>query len=56
MEPTGHYWFPLAEFLQNEGIKVVVVNPHHVMQRLSQISFETESIRSLNCLLMCTLI
>lgn len=30
IEPTGHYWFPLAEFLQNEGIKVVVVNPHHV--------------------------
>jgi len=30
IEPTGHYWFPLAEFLQNQGIKVVVVNPHHV--------------------------
>lgn len=30
IEPTGHYWFPLAEFLQNKGIKVVVVNPHHV--------------------------
>lgn len=30
IEPTGHYWFPLAEFLQNEGIKVVVVNSHHV--------------------------
>ncbi|AZK45040.1 IS110 family transposase [Paenibacillus lentus] len=30
IEPTGHYWFPLAEFLQDEGIKVVVVNPHHV--------------------------
>ncbi|MDU0329718.1 IS110 family transposase [Paenibacillus sp. 3LSP] len=30
IEPTGHYWFPLAEFLQHEGIKVVVVNPHHV--------------------------
>jgi len=30
IEPTGHYWFPLAEFLQNEGIQVVVVNPHHV--------------------------
>src|SRR5690606_6798933 len=28
IEPTGHYWFPLAEFLQKEGIKVVVVNPH----------------------------
>lgn len=30
IEPTGHYWFPLAEFLQHEGIQVVVVNPHHV--------------------------
>lgn len=30
IEPTGHYWFPLAEFLVHEGIKVVVVNPHHV--------------------------
>ncbi|WP_166244457.1 IS110 family transposase [Paenibacillus turpanensis] len=30
IEPTGHYWFPLAEFLGREGVKVVVVNPHHV--------------------------
>lgn len=30
VEPTGHYWFPLAAFLQDEGIKVVLVNPHHV--------------------------
>src|SRR5690606_25362405 len=30
IEPTGHYWFPLAEFLQDQGIKIVVVNPHHV--------------------------
>src|SRR5690606_15441881 len=30
IEPTRHYWFPLAEFLQHKGIKVVVVNPHHV--------------------------
>ncbi len=30
IEPTGHYWFPLAEFLRKEGIKVVLVNPHHV--------------------------
>lgn len=30
IEPTGHYWFPMAEFLQREGIKIVVVNPHHV--------------------------
>lgn len=30
IEPTGHYWFPLAEFLRKKGIKVVLVNPHHV--------------------------
>ncbi|EES72602.1 hypothetical protein POTG_02766 [Paenibacillus sp. oral taxon 786 str. D14] len=30
IEPTGRYWFPLAEFLQHEGIKAIVVNPHHV--------------------------
>ena len=30
IEPTGHYWFPLAAFLQEQGIHVVVVNPHHV--------------------------
>ncbi len=30
IEPTGHYWFPLAAFLQDQGIKIVLVNPHHV--------------------------
>lgn len=30
IEPTGHYWFPLAAFLKEQGIKVVVVNPYHV--------------------------
>jgi transposase len=30
IEPTGHYWFPLAAFLKEQGIRVVVVNPHHV--------------------------
>lgn len=30
IEPTGHYWFPLAEFLEHEGVKLVIVNPHHV--------------------------
>lgn len=30
IEPTGHYWFPLAAFLEDQGIKIVVVNPHHV--------------------------
>ena len=26
-EATGHYWFPLYEFLQNKGHKVQVFNP-----------------------------
>lgn len=30
MEPTGHYWFSLGAFLQNSGMRVVHVNPHHV--------------------------
>lgn len=30
MEPTGHYWFSLGAFLQNQGMRVVHVNPHHV--------------------------
>lgn len=30
IEPTGHYWFLLAAFLEDQGIKIVVVNPHHV--------------------------
>lgn len=30
LEPTGHYWFCLFKFLQENGIKVVVVNPFHV--------------------------
>lgn len=27
MEPSGHYWKPLAHFLQDQGITVVLVNP-----------------------------
>ena len=30
MEPTGHYWFCLGVFLKENGIKPVLVNPHHV--------------------------
>ena len=29
MEPTGHYWKPLANYLIIQGIKVVMVNPYH---------------------------
>ena len=27
VEPTGHYWMNLAQFLRHEGIQVVLVNP-----------------------------
>lgn len=30
MEPTGHYWKPLAWYLKKAGITVVLVNPYHV--------------------------
>lgn len=30
MEPTGHYWFNLGEFLKNHHVRLVLVNPHHV--------------------------
>ncbi len=28
--PTGHYWFTLAAYLGQQGISLVIVNPHHV--------------------------
>ncbi|MFO7819476.1 MAG: IS110 family transposase [Halanaerobacter sp.] len=30
MEPTGHYWLNIAQFIREEEIKLVLVNPHHV--------------------------
>ena len=30
MEPTGHYWFCLGEYLTKIGMTPVMVNPHHV--------------------------
>lgn len=30
MEPTGHYWFALGKFLQDNGMRPVHVNPHYV--------------------------
>ena len=30
MEPTGHYWFALRKFLQDNGMRPVHVNPRHV--------------------------
>lgn len=32
MEPTGHYWLPLAYWLRDQGVRIVVVNPAHVKQ------------------------
>jgi transposase len=32
MEPTGHYWKPLANYLIFNAIKVVIVNPYHTKQ------------------------
>jgi transposase len=29
MEPTGHYWFNLADWLLDQGMEVVLVNPVH---------------------------
>jgi len=29
MEPTGHYWKPLANYMMIEGYRVVCVNPYH---------------------------
>ena len=30
MEPTGHYWFNLAQHLNDNHLKIVLVNPFHV--------------------------
>jgi len=30
MEPTGHYWMALAQYLRERGVPVVHVNPSHV--------------------------
>ena len=30
VEPTGHYWMNLAQFLRQHGISIVLVNPLHV--------------------------
>lgn len=30
IEPTGHYWFDLGQFMGGKNIKFVMVNPNHV--------------------------
>ena len=32
LEPTGHYWFALAQFLEENRIGISMVNPYHVKQ------------------------
>ena len=32
IEPTGHYWFDLGAYLEDEGILLVMVNPFAVKQ------------------------
>ena len=30
IEPTGHYWFDLGQYMSRTNIRFVMVNPHHV--------------------------
>ncbi|MEG6617670.1 transposase, partial [Peptococcaceae bacterium 1198_IL3148] len=30
MEPTGYYWFPIAQYIKDLQMKVALVNPFHV--------------------------
>ena len=32
MEPTGHYWFTIAQYLKGSRMKIVLVNPFQVMR------------------------
>lgn len=32
LEPTGHYWFNLGQFLEKSSIQICMVNPYHVKQ------------------------
>lgn len=32
MEPTGHYWFTLGQYIRKLGMRIVLVNPYHVKQ------------------------
>ncbi len=32
VEPSGHYWKPLARHFHAQGVRVVLVNPYHVKQ------------------------
>jgi transposase len=30
MEPTGHYWFTMEQYLRGHNMGIVLVNPYHV--------------------------
>ncbi len=32
LEPTGHYWFNLGQYMESCGIQICMVNPYHVKQ------------------------
>lgn len=32
LEPTGHYWINLGRHLQEQGVKIAMINPYHVKQ------------------------
>jgi len=32
IEPTGHYWYTLANYVIKKGMNLVQVNPYHVKQ------------------------
>lgn len=42
-EPTGHYWFTLAEYLKENNIKFVFVNPMHVKRMADNIQTKSEA-------------
>ena len=35
IEPTGHYWFDLGQYIGEKRIKLVMVNPNYVHSRLN---------------------
>jgi transposase len=45
MEPTGHYWKTLANYLMKAGYRVVGVNPYHT-KRAGDFARFTQNLRS----------
>ncbi|BBE29894.1 IS110 family transposase [Tepiditoga spiralis] len=42
IEPTGHYWYTLANYVNKRGMKLVQVNPYHV-KRAKELDDNTPS-------------